>query len=331
MLIPLIKDKTSCDYHRLTLPLTTMGMDVSYYLHKPIGEIINQDTHAVIFNRWPGFDIIHLLRLKKKYNFKIICDLDDFWELYPNHVLYETWKRENMSQKIFESIFNSDLVTVTNSKLAEFVSKYNKNVEVVPNGLPYDTGQFAPNYTKSDLARVIYAGGTSHFWDLHSIRNLFYKVGRESLKNYCEFVLAGYQDNDVLKGMARIMSGNGVVNQRNKEGLPITSYMSLYDDADIAIAPLESKVFNAFKSNLKVLEAGAKNLPIIASRVAPYSNENLPGQFLCDGVYEWYSVLKRLVESPVYRHEQGLKLGEAVREKYNLFKINELRKQLYEL
>jgi glycosyltransferase involved in cell wall biosynthesis len=102
-------------------------------------------------------------------------------------------------------------------------------------------------------------------------------------------------------------------------------------DADVALAPLEANMFTAFKSNLKILEAGCKNLPIICSNVPPYSDEPPTlGVMYASNTREWVEWFQWCVRNPTAVKELGQQLGQYVREHYDLRKINEHRKQIIE-
>ncbi len=45
---------------------------------------------------------------------------------------------------------------------------------------------------------------------------------------------------------------------------------------------------------------------------------------------DWYKEIKKVTEDAIYRQEKGLELFEWAVQNYNLFKVNEKRKQLYE-
>lgn len=320
------KKENGCDYHRIIQPLKYMDITES-----PI-----EKADIVIFNRYSGKDISRLLSLKKRYGFKIVCDLDDFWELYPNHIYSSHWRASGMKQSIMESLYNSDMVFVTTNRLAEVVKDFNKNIEVIPNGLPFGYEQFTNYKERTDKLELLYTSGSSHFWDLLELKNLFYKIAREPLRKEMTFSLAGYSDkNDNDKklwtSMESIMTANNRLEYKRKGSLPLEEYMNHYNTASIAIAPLQNNYFNRFKSNLKIIEAGCKNIPIITAKSPPYSDELSPVSCLeASTVKEWYESIEKLIKNPTYREELGLKLGEYVRTHYDLIKINEKRKQIFE-
>jgi glycosyltransferase involved in cell wall biosynthesis len=323
---PLIKPNSGPDYHRLTLPFKTMGLDLKPALTLSIAECLEK-CKVVVYNRTTSFDYNLLLSYRRRYGFKILLDLDDYWILYPGHIIYDTWKRHNITQKIREGIMNADFVTCTTSRLATEIEQLNPRVEVVPNALPFDKDQFTSHRTESDKFRILYAGGTTHLRDLRTIKGLFDKLGR--FKPKLEIGLAGYSDSS--EGLKRLWDSYVRVMKADKTYgvLPLDSYMNHYDNADLSIAPLEANYFNGFKSNLKVLEAGCKYLPIITSACPPYSDEKSELVWMADSVKNWYTLSERCIKNPNLAKEQGQKLGEYVREKYDLYKVNELRKQIF--
>src|SRR5690606_22388933 len=51
----------------------------------------------------------------------------------------------------------------------------------------------------------------------------------------------------------------------------VINYLEFYDETDIVIAPLLTNDYNKSKSNLKMVEALTRNLPIICSNIEPYN------------------------------------------------------------
>jgi len=102
--------------------------------------------------------------------------------------------------------------------------------------------------------------------------------------------------------------------------------MNFYNDADCSIVPLRATKFNSMKSNLKLLEAACKKIPVIGSHVEPYLNSPM---IQVNQQGDWYKEIKKVTEDAIYRQEKGLELFEWAVTNYNLFKVNEKRKQLY--
>jgi len=110
---------------------------------------------------------------------------------------------------------------------------------------------------------------------------------------------------------------------------PIFLYGTMYNEADVALAPLKSFRFNAVKSQLKVIEAGIHQMPVIASNFGPYTLDVIDGKngFLIDEGDKkgWYDKMKYFADNPNAVKEMGMALNELVLEKYTLEVVNKKR------
>jgi glycosyltransferase involved in cell wall biosynthesis len=112
----------------------------------------------------------------------------------------------------------------------------------------------------------------------------------------------------------------------------INTYAMNYNNFDISLAPLVESLFNANKSQLKVIEAGFHKKAIIASETDPYTLDLVSaidnGNFNSNGNSllvnpkrnhkEWAKHMKRLVENPNMIEDLGNRLYETVKDKYSL-------------
>ena len=233
-----------------------------------------------------------------------------------------------MGEDIVRWMKVADYVTVTTKRLADKVMEFNKNVMVIPNGLPFGEGQFTDLRTESNFTRFVYTGGESHSWDVALLRNVMPKTRNLPL---AQFVLAGYQPKNP-QAWAKMDSVFKLAKNYERQNFrPLDSYMSAYRDADVCIIPLESNIFNPYKSNLKFIEAGCKNIPVICSMAPPYSDQPYPESIMfAKNTKDWLYWIKYCYDNPEFVKQDGLKLGEYVREHYDLRNINETRKQLFE-
>jgi glycosyltransferase involved in cell wall biosynthesis len=122
----------------------------------------------------------------------------------------------------------------------------------------------------------------------------------------------------------------------------ISQYATNYNYFDISLAPLLPTVFNANKSQLKIIEAGFFRKPLIASAADPYTLDlvsaiefggkyNSAGNaLLVDSTKnhkQWAQHMKKLIDNPSLREDLGSKLYETVKDKYSLKKVCEDRVQ----
>lgn len=328
----------ACDYHRVTLPMTFLKKqnDKDVFLvafegrDSLHGDHIS-DQDIVFFNRIPPFDLNSMIKLRSAHGmrFKLVMDIDDWWQLYPKHIEYGNWQKNKMEKNLIENMEKSDMIFTTNDRLAEKVDKYNQNVKVLPNALPYGATQFTDNKGQvDDIIKFIYAGGRSHYWDIKTIENVFIKSkGDLSIYSKSEYILGGFSMNDPYwAGVYNIMDKSGSVIKKARA--PIMQYMNLYNGSHVSLCPLENNMFNSYKSNLKVLEAGCKKMPVIASNIWPYlQDEEMHGKglILCNKTSDWIDAIRFFIKNPEKIKEYGNALYEYVSRKYNLHEVNELR------
>lgn len=335
-ILPLFNRNSGCDYHRTTLPLSYLGVDMDSFDGKTVGEEL-KTAKIVFWNRTPNVRLEYLIEERKKLGFKIVVDIDDYWVLHPKHNLYRAWAHWGTTQSIINALTAADAVTCTTEILADKVRILNKNVHIIPNGLPFGQEQFNEDRVRDQNMRFIYAGGGSHFWDIKTLTVPFTKVANNPQLKNANFTFAGFNDStdhsrkEWLKFEQAFTVNGKIKNYTRLNTLPLDEYMNHYKYADVSLIPLEANNFNRFKSNLKIVEAGCKNIPCIAADVEPYSNEHNRDVILyAKNAAAWYDQIRYCTINPSFVAEKGLELGEYVRENYDLIKLNEYRKQLFE-
>lgn len=316
-------------YHRLALPVYTMKKDYAM-----ITNVINEQTlqekkfNIVIINRFYAHEHIQkVLYWKKKYGFKLVVDIDDYWELNNQHLLAPSWRKFNVSGTIQAYIRNADLVTCTHQRLYYEVIKLNKNCVILPNALPFDKDQFISNRINHEFVNFVHTGSISHFSDVKQIKNDMEELSKsKAFKEASQIVMCGWNDENAFhwKQMADVLTAKQKLQYQILMQLPVDSYMNFYNEADVLIVPLLDNKFNRMKSNLKALEAGAKQIPIMTYKKAPY--DDIP---TCFWVEDWEKDMKRMAFSKQMREDYGMKNAEYVRKHYDLFKINEEREAIY--
>lgn len=302
-----MRPTSGCFYHRIGQPLEAFGE-----------EIPDAKNTVIWFSRLSAIPY-EKLREYKLAGVKLIHDMDDHFVLSSNHILKETYRQQNMPERFKALLDLADVVTVTNDYLASQLKSYtNGEVVVVPNALNFDQGQFCINKDFESGTPLCYVGGNTHLHDLELIRKAI---------PLNELTIGGVNKdcqvwNEVTKRFAGVST---------KRQTTLDSYMNLYEGHKIALAPLEKNNFNACKSNLKILEAGAKGLPIVTSRVHPYYND-LDKDVVIYGNSEnsWRSAVTKLLKDDEYRKDKGLEFSEHVRKNYQLSDANKIRRQIIE-
>ena len=222
-------------------------------------------------------------------NKKIVLDLDDnIWDvnpyaqIYAFHGTHEVMHGDKFLWKDGEGDFNirrnkrrllrdeellrrADIVTVSTPRLADKIKQFNKNVYVVYNGLNFDNWK-PVNINKTDEFRIGWAGGATHYVDLIPLKeDLKYLMNK--YKNI-KFVIAGMN----FEGLTKELPAGRV------EILPWVDceahpFRTVLMNLDLAIIPLVNNAFNICKSCIKYYEFAAVKVPVLASKVPPYSDE----------------------------------------------------------
>lgn len=324
-------ENSGCSYHRVKLPFLYGGK----YLHEYSSDLLEdrlKECEIVVFNRnYPVGGLEQLKKEKAKYGFKVCLDLDDYWQLYPGHFLYEYYKLNNIGRLIKDNIKFADVITVTTERLAEKVRQMHGNVHVIPNALPYGHGQFKKptGVVMKKNFNFIYAGQKSHLQDIQTISKALTDVSFN--RPEAGFILAGFQDapDGVWRNIEKAFTSNGKLkNYQRVNNLPLDAYMNVLRPADAMIVPLEDNEFNSCKSNLKILEAGAYAMPVICSNVAPYNDCKDAPVFFAETRKDWVYFMESLLSDPYNAIRKGRDLQDWCRQNHDLAPWNEKRFQI---
>lgn len=300
------KEESGVAYHRLIKPFSLMTEHEVIRCEGVSEEMFDYGFDVVVFNRvLPITEQKKFIRKLQSKGVYVICDIDDHWILSSNHASKNIG--DAYRQYSIEALMYADEVWTTHELLGKEVERLNANWYVIPNALDPNEPQWQPKTNYSN--RIGWAGGITHFHDLMLTKDAW---------NDTTPVICGFNEHpEWLK-----LSDNFKADYIN--ALPVTEYGLLYDQFDIAIAPLEDNKFNRCKSNLKIIEAGMKGLPIFVQNIHPYTDD-AKGIFKVDN---WNTSIRKASAMGVQEiRESGQALREYVLSNYDLNKVNELRKE----
>lgn len=317
--------ESGCGYHRVMLPLAFMN-DIKGYVTNYITEDKTDDWDILLYNRICQYDL-NWKKTKELLGCQVVMDIDDHWQLPVNHLYYNTY--QDIAERIERNLMQADLVTVTNSNLLNKVKQFNDNVIVMPNALPYGLNQFNDTRVKSDKVRLFWCGSISHDNDIKILKEPLKRLqGRKDI----QMVMGGYNDSDaytksIWDKMFSMFTGN-LPSIKLHSASP-TQYMDMYNYADIVLIPLEDSEWHACKSNLKILEAAAKRLPVICSNVAPYNMDVDAPVLWVNNQKDWFRYINLLTNNPSLRENLGNELYAWASKRYNFQEINQQRYDAY--
>ena len=203
-----------------------VGLYRSVSPHTQLDKLYNEDFDVEIkydinfndFSEYDAYDIIHIhkglyrdmdrfwafLDYCKDKNITTVMDIDDNWDVGPQHPLYASNKAMKVPEKIIENIKRFDYVTTTTEIFANKIKKYNQNVLVFPNAIDPSEDQYQPVKNPSDRIRFGFVMGSSHEKDMEQFKGVVNSLKKDVLDKM-QIVLCGYD----LRGTINVVNREG--------------------------------------------------------------------------------------------------------------------------
>lgn len=152
------------------------------------------------------YDLIHIhkqldkecqvMDMIKFLDIKVIIDVDDCPDLGEYHPMSLSAKKENWKGPILDHVRKADYVTTTTPIFAKWLSKYNKNVIVLPNAIDPDEKQYQPHKNPRPGGRIRFGliCGSSHLHDIELLSGIARQIPRDKLDKI-QLVLCGFDTN----------------------------------------------------------------------------------------------------------------------------------------
>jgi glycosyltransferase involved in cell wall biosynthesis len=262
---------------------------------------------TVVFQRLGDMKAIEVIEELKGRGVKTVFEVDDnMWELPPHNPAKPYWTLPRIKAHE-ECVKACDRVTTTTRFLADYISKYNSNVVIVPNIVSDDLSDqdfneankiFAPR--KEHAIVVGWIGSSFHEKDISFFEELVPRLLKEDKRLY--FLMMGQH----LRGSLSSVSDR-VIYLSWVEAISYHRFL-LQVPLDIGLAPLVLDTFNRSKSPIKAVEYLYMSAYPICSAIDPYidlnnmlpdnakmelvnTNEDFPGS-----VDDWFEVTMNAVE-----------------------------------
>ena len=313
----------------------------------------------ILFNRDVPKEARELIKAEGK---EYALDLDDYWILPGYHVLAEYYQKADIKTLTEDSIREAKFVICSTPILAEKAKPFNENVYVIENGLDFEEEAWKPNKTESSRLRFGFTQSGSHYEDMR----VMFKSIRRALENPLfqrsgQLVVCGFEkpktpralewkETNVSQAIELEMT-NGFqlipnkvyasclykwaeYNDRNEvyRRMPSTGVLefgNVYNEFDVSVTYLKDKTFNSCKSELKLLEAGAKGKAIMCNHIKPYTfvaNDKNSFDLFKKTFNEWSIYL---IKNPNLVSDSASQLREDV-QKYDLKKLSVKRNEIYQ-
>jgi len=351
-----VEGDNACTYYRTTQPCEFMKCSGHIHIIIQIYCKLSEKDRDKIYKVIPDMDIIFfnrfldwqdLIEFANKKNVITIYGTDDYFEFGDKNPFGAIAKYNHYDLRCQNAAQSCDGVIVSTKALQEIFYRYNSNTYVVQNMIDYSMKQWHKKIRGNGKAssrageRIVigYYGSPTHYYDLKEAMPAITQLMQEypNLEFHYGVIPTEGVIYDLNKERGRFkkeVNPNNfmAIKYRNlSKDMPndrvkyltyssIDEFGKVYADFDIAIAPLADTAMNRHKSNLKVIEPGGYNLPVVCSAIRPFTETIKHGVdgFLVNTPDEWYDYLKQLIESKELRNTIGKALGEKVLLNYDI-------------
>lgn len=286
-------------------------------------------------------------------------DIDDYWILPTNHILWNNYKEHNITKNIIDGLKRAHFITCTTPYLADELIKINQQVHILENGIDMDDPSWQVDQSTSDKMRFGFMQGATHLNEMKWVGKYIKNVFNSRLKDY-QIVIGGYyaernkqssyiayeryitDDFKCLNRLPEFQKYLCSYTEKNNElfshlpyrrvwAKPANTFGLSYNEIDVSLIPLFDSQFNSCKSELKMIEAGMKGKAAVVSKVKPYTllatHDN---SFQVDTTRSFYTQIRYCLENPNAVRDSAAQLREDVINKHSLQVLTYKRKQIYE-
>lgn len=238
---------------------------------------------------------------------KIVFDFDDSIWLLDTSNANKMWQWMKSAKKTSKIIALSDIVFAGNRYLAEYASRFNENVKIIPTTIDTKSFHRIEEYKNSDIICIGWSGSHTtikHFEAaIPVLKKLKYKYGAR----ICFKVMGDpqFENKDLCI-----------------KGIPWSSATEVHilSTFDIGIMPLPDDQWVKGKCGLKGLSYMALEVPTVMSAIGvnpEIINDGVNG-FLAASEEEWVDKISSLVESFDLRKKLGANGRETVVNRYSV-------------
>jgi tetratricopeptide (TPR) repeat protein len=233
---------------------------------------------------------------------RVIIDIDeDFHNLPEDHPGYALIGPGNPTklQVLERMLAKADLVTVSSKVLVERYGPYTKKIKYLPSTWDKAVDWWIKPAPKQRTFNVGWCDYASEIPNLYLLRRDVSKFIKET--DNALLVIGG--------DLRAVEFFNNVLPEEKMLFLPFTGYehypfMLAY--FDVLLSPIKESTYNFAKPDTRLLEAGVRGVPWIASRIPSYDEWGAGGLF-AEKTGDWYSLLRRLYDNATLREELGTK------------------------
>ncbi|WP_426203852.1 glycosyltransferase [Pseudomonas sp. TWP3-1] len=233
-----------------------------------------------------------------------VYELDDYILDVPAGNLHHDVLPRDIAKRVKKALALCDRLVVSTQPLADALQGFNPDIRVVENRLPgHWWSGLVGQRQQGSKPRVGWAGGSSHSADLQVIAEVV-----RALAGEVEWVFMGMCPPALRPYVHEFHRGVDIEKYPHRlAGLNL----------DLALAPLKDNLFNACKSNLRLLEYGACGFPVICSDILCYRGD-LPVTRVSNKAQAWIAAIREHLAEPDASAKAGVALRSVVLDNWML-------------
>lgn len=308
--------------------------------------IDTKDPHMLERMMWADIVIFQmvfdydLVRRAKKAGKKVIIEMDDLLHRVPKtHYSYKElsgWGSWKWHYRALWTVWKADGFICTGKELRWKYGWFKKNALVFPNYLSLEHWLKPEKKNTTDKVRILWGGSTSHTGDLHWVKPIMKRI--MDAHPQVQFIYVGHGGVPSDDLYSQFIYGEdifeGLDTSRRESILPappnVFPYILASLQADIAIAPLEKKYFNKFKSQCKYLEYAVNGVAGVYSKHHYTDVKHGVTGLVADTPEEWEVALTLLINSDTMRKRIGENARKEAIENHNINKYLPIWKSFIE-
>jgi uncharacterized protein YchJ len=304
-------DAAACGHYRVVYPMeflrrggarVTIGSVIGLRELEPYDIVMAQRQHAP--------NILQLLKEARYMGKTLVYEIDDnVHRVHPNSPAFSAYRPGGEAvhgvQKFMEQC---DGLFTSSAELASQYAGFNKRTWVLQNCIDFGLRDWeTPVERHPDLKDKLvigWAGSITHQDDWAPLKGVIGPI----LKKYPHTmfcIVSAYQTMDIFLEKLDLPADRVV----RLEPVDFAEYPKLPAQFDIGLVPVVNTDFNRAKSDLKPLEYGARHVPYVASKLAPYVrlHQETGGQggYIADNQEQWITAISRLVEDDADRKSKA--------------------------
>jgi GT2 family glycosyltransferase/SAM-dependent methyltransferase/lambda repressor-like predicted transcriptional regulator len=297
-------DRHGCGEYRVLQPMRALrgaGLVDGVVRDEPLlpAELARLDPDVVVLQRQIGAQRLDAMRRIGAFSraFKVY-ELDDYLPQLPLKSAFRAGIPKDALRSLRRGLGHVDRFVVSTPALAEAFEGLHADIRVVKNRLsPAWWDGLTSRRRRGRKPRVGWAGGAGHGGDLELIVDVV-----KALADEVEWVFFGLCPDPLLDLVHEVHAGVEI------ERYP-ARLASL--DLDLGLAPLEDNLFNACKSNLRLLEYGVLGIPVVCSDLRCYREDGLPVTRIKSRYKDWVDAIR----AHTHDLDHAARLGDALRER----------------